>query len=284
MNPTKIDWCDRSWNPVTGCFYKCPYCYAKDIARRFGGHWSDEKLRSFGGNGNIHEIYEPMIRHTTGKNRYKPVHNVDAPYPYVFDPTFHAYRLNEPSQIKKPQNIFVCSMADLFGAWVPDEWIEKVFEACSKAPQHRYLFLTKNPQRYNDILSKYKVPDNFWFGTTVINAESMYFYSKNHNTFLSIEPIQSDFEKTVKYGFAVDWIIIGAETGNRKDKIIPKKEWIENIVNYCREKNVPVFMKNNLAKEVWRKDKKTGEMILVQPKIWDEPLIQEFPWDKEKEL
>ena len=45
-----------------------------------------------------------------------------------------------------------------------------------------------------------------------------------------------------------------------KDKIIPKKEWIENIVNYCKEKNVPVFMKNNL------KD------------IWQEPLIQEFPW------
>ena len=50
------------------------------------------------------------------------------------------FRLKEPEQKTKPQTIFVCSMSDLFGAWVPDEWIEAVFEACEKAPQHRYLF------------------------------------------------------------------------------------------------------------------------------------------------
>ncbi|MFR1061782.1 MAG: DUF5131 family protein [Enterocloster sp.] len=60
-------------------------------------------------------------------------------------PTFHKYRLNE-YQNKKSRNIFVCSMADLFGEWVPDEWIEEVFEACDNAPQHNYLFLTKNPK------------------------------------------------------------------------------------------------------------------------------------------
>jgi hypothetical protein len=34
-------------------------------------------------------------------------------------------------------------------------------------------------------------------------------------------------------------------------------------VDYCREKNIPVFMKNNLRD------------------IWKEPLIQEYPWTKE---
>ena len=24
-----------------------------------------------------------------------------------------------------------------------------------------------------------------------------------------------------------DWVIIGAETGNRKGKVVPKKEWID---------------------------------------------------------
>jgi protein gp37 len=42
-------------------------------------------------------------------------------------------------------------MADLFGEWVPDEWIKEVFRACEEAPQHRYLFLTKNPERLNQI-------------------------------------------------------------------------------------------------------------------------------------
>lgn len=37
MNKTKIDWCDSTWNPVTGCLHGCEYCYARDIAHRFGG-------------------------------------------------------------------------------------------------------------------------------------------------------------------------------------------------------------------------------------------------------
>lgn len=38
MNKTKIDWCDSTWNPVTGCFHDCEYCYARSIATRFGGN------------------------------------------------------------------------------------------------------------------------------------------------------------------------------------------------------------------------------------------------------
>ena len=33
---TKIDWCDATWNPVTGCYHRCEYCYARRIAERFG--------------------------------------------------------------------------------------------------------------------------------------------------------------------------------------------------------------------------------------------------------
>ena len=36
MNRTDIDWCDVTWNPVTGCKRDCPYCYAKKIADRLG--------------------------------------------------------------------------------------------------------------------------------------------------------------------------------------------------------------------------------------------------------
>lgn len=45
MNKTKIDWCDSTWNPVTGCFHGCDYCYARSIAKRFGGA-SVEKIIS----------------------------------------------------------------------------------------------------------------------------------------------------------------------------------------------------------------------------------------------
>lgn len=36
MNTTKIEWCDSTWNPVTGCLHRCSYCYARRIAKRFG--------------------------------------------------------------------------------------------------------------------------------------------------------------------------------------------------------------------------------------------------------
>ena len=47
MEKTKIDWCDSSWNPVTGCLHSCKYCYARSIANRFSGggeKWTDDEL------------------------------------------------------------------------------------------------------------------------------------------------------------------------------------------------------------------------------------------------
>lgn len=35
MNKTKIEWCDWTWNPITGCKNTCSYCYAKRISKRF---------------------------------------------------------------------------------------------------------------------------------------------------------------------------------------------------------------------------------------------------------
>src|SRR5215831_10653251 len=85
-----IEWARWSWNPVTGCEHNCPYCYARDFAERF--------------------------------------------YPQGFVPTIHLDRFSAPYR-KVPleaatdisfRNIITCSMADLFGQWVPKEWIEAV--------------------------------------------------------------------------------------------------------------------------------------------------------------
>lgn len=119
-NITKIDWCDASWNPVTGCLHGCEYCYAQGIAKRFGGvYYEDELPNRYGeyeverlsADGDLHELNYPLRNY--GNNKI-------APYPFEFDPTIHRYKLDEPQHWKKPRNIFVCSMADLFGEWVPN--------------------------------------------------------------------------------------------------------------------------------------------------------------------
>ena len=183
---------------------------------------------------------------------------------WSFEPEIHRERLEEPQLKKQPQNIFVCSMSDLFGDWVPYEWLEKVFDVCNGAPQHRYLFLTKNPSRYVELAKNGLLPsgDNYWYGSTTPTQGGQYWYPASHKTFRSIEPILNKFDRfTVPIRYA-DWVIIGAETGNRKGKVIPKYEWIENIVENCRWTGTPVFMKKSLAS------------------IWGEPLIQEYPWEK----
>ena len=61
------------------------------------------------------------------------------------------------------KRVFVCSMADLYGKWVPDEWIERVHASCIANPQWDYLMLTKFPRRYVGL----QFPMTAWLGTSV---------------------------------------------------------------------------------------------------------------------
>ena len=288
---TKIDWCDATWNPVTGCLHGCEYCYARRIAERFGGCWRldlppDTSWRKIvverglmgdyarHSNGKCHVLDEPEIEcgvfDPPGEYRGKV-----KPYPYSFDPTFHRYKLDEPQHWKKPRNIFVCSMADLFGDWVPDEWIAEVFRTCKAAPQHRYLFLTKNPKRFKLLReSGIKLPNGCWIGTSVSKDKEEYdqytgrtrYISDNWDTdanwFVSVEPILERMSRnSIENLTAMNWVIVGAETGNRKEKIVPQKEWIEEIADECKRCRVPIFMKESLRG------------------LMGEDFRQEFPWE-----
>lgn len=242
MNKTRIEWADYTWNPVTGCLHGCPYCYASRQATRFSGYDPCYNA-SFDFEAGCHTIKKAMKkRDADGKVR-------TAPYPFGFDPTFHSYKLKEPAKRKKPTTIFVCSMADLFGEWVPDEWIREVFDACKAAPWHNYLFLTKNPQRYCKLANAGKLPelDNFWYGSTITKANECMFAGSIHwNTFLSIEPLLEPLGVGIGSFGGAKWIIVGAETGNRTGKVKPESAWIENIIEAANLTQAAVFMKDSL--------------------------------------
>ena len=231
MNKTKIDWATMSWNPVTGCRHGCPYCYARRTATRFNAGLEDPAPLA----GGLHVLPE-KIKAT--------------PYPYGFEPTLHRYRLDQPQHTAEPQTVFVCSMADLFGRWVPTSWIVEVLDACRKAPQHRYLFLTKNTARYLELDHLALLPheSNFWYGSTVANMDAVGMYvmqGVNINSFWSMEPLLGPVDMAAAEGLP-EWVILGAETGNRPDKVTPAREWVDNIVAFCEENEIPVFFKNNL--------------------------------------
>lgn len=260
MDRTKIEWCDMTWNPVTGCLHGCEYCYARKIAERFGTLYKgpqpeDEGLTFVPDKPErFYELDDP-VRNDGGRIE---------PYPANFYPTLHRYRMDEPAKKAKSRTIFVCSMADLFGAWVPDEWIFDVFAACQNAPQHRYLFLTKNPVRYARLAVAGKLPetDNMWYGSTLDSMKATRYPGRHcDHTFLSIEPLTERMSVRSEILGSAEWIIIGAETGNRKGKVIPKKEWVDTICAEADLTHTAVFMKDSLI-----------------PIVGEENMRREFPW------
>lgn len=282
---TKIDWADATWNPVTGCLHGCEYCYARRIAERFGAHCGECKesdmIRKPDGNYeiiagehiSIHELDKPFFPEWHGVINGAYVDSwadQPNPYPFDFEPTLHRHRLDIPKGWKKPKTIFVCSMADLFGNWVPDEWIKAVFDACKEAQQHRYLFLTKNPDRYLDLDKKGLLPLDFWYGYTATRNDDLWHFTHADecpciHLFVSIEPMQEPMNPGFCSHVPADWVIMGAETGNRKNKVVPDKSWIMEIAEECEWMDIPVFMKESLRG------------------IMGEDFRQETPWDKEGE-
>lgn len=275
---TKIDWCDATWNPVTGCLHGCEYCYARKIAERFRGFAPEE-------NGDWNTIQYckdgPRLGVLNGMQARKRKDGtvVPAVYPFGFIPTIHRYRLDEPQKWKKPRNIFVCSMADLFGDWVPDEWIQEVVAACYNSLQHRYLFLTKNPARYKEVdkivhwpsfeeMHIEKSKPTMLLGASATNDAQMKAVYDSYADWVSIEPIH---EQLLPEWFVSsigdievsrwEWVVIGAETGNSKNKVVPKKEWIQEIADVCKRYRTPVFMKESLRR------------------LMDDDFIQEYPWE-----
>lgn len=207
-----VDWAKWTWNPVTGCLHNCTYCYARDIAERF--------------------------------------------YPEKFAPTFRPERLKAPQYTKVPpeaetqmgyRNVFVCSMADLFGKWVPQEWIDAVLDEVRAAPQWNFLFLTKFPQRLADI----RWPGNAWVGTTVDEqyrveiAEKAFRKVDAPVRWLSCEPLRERL--TFRSLEMFDWVILGGQSkSSQAPAFQPPWEWVWHLCQQVDAAGCLLYWKPNL--------------------------------------
>jgi protein gp37 len=158
-----------------------------------------------------------------------------------FEPQFHPERLNELSELKKPSKIFVCSVADLFAEWTPEEWVYKVLVTMQDYPQHEYQLLTKQP-RFDSWVLK-----NYWVGVTVNNQDDVWKIEKVKRVdakirFVSFEPLLGNIDCNLEN---LEWIIIGKLTGSRKVPL--QKEWVQNLINQAGDFDIPVFIKNNVG-------------------------------------
>jgi protein gp37 len=226
FNPTNehISWAAWSWNPVTGCLHGCDYCYARELAT---------------------------------KDSYAGA------YPVGFTPLLHHERLDAPANTRVPDDaatdprrgrVFVCSMADLYGRWVPQEWIDRVHAACIDNPQWEYLMLTKFPERYVGL----KLPGTAWLGTSVDTqkrvrlAEQAFAQIPRDDVrvrWLSLEPLREPLRFNDLTMF--DWVVIGSQTQTVQPTGVvpafaPPFEWVARLVAQAREAGCRVYLKPNL--------------------------------------
>jgi len=247
---TKIEWATESWNPITGCSKispGCANCYAERMAKRLAGRFG---------------------------------YPADDP----FAVTLHESQLKKPLKWRKPRMVFVCSMGDLFHEDVPFEWISLVISNAASAhrqnPKHKWLFLTKRPERilaWREWVLKTRIDVQHaawfqhvaWIGVTTDSQEQadkripILLQIPAAVRFVSAEPMLGPVDLNwVGSGAAhydclhganlfrdgrvsgvtkIDWVICGGESGPGARPMHPG--WARSLRDQCLASAVPFFFK-----------------------------------------
>ena len=234
-----IEWTDFTWNPVGGCQHGCRWkmpdgkiaiCYAEAVANTMNATYNK---------GFEHHYWRPHM-------------------------------LDEPERHRAPARIFMDSMSDLMGNWVPEDQIKQVFDACRRAHWHQFQLLTKNAPR----LLKFDIPPNVWVG---VSAPPTFMFGKelalNQQRsmvdkqlsvlakikvpvrWMSIEPISfniadalSNWSATQDAALPLEWAVIGAASNGAKH-YQPEADYVQECHYVLRAHNVRIFHKGNLKWE-----------------------------------
>lgn len=212
MNRTKIEWCDFSWNPITGCSHGCWYCYAKKLAQRF-----------------------PKIF----PNGFKPT--------FYFDRLQEPWLYKKPSRIFvcSIADIF----AQWTNPNWRDKVIRYAY--LSPVP-HTFIFLTKNPELIPPRFTFPKnfwmgttVTNEDGDSRNIEEIKKVHAGVR----FVSFEPLLGALPEDVNLE-GINWIIIGKLTGSKRVKL--DLAWVYDIIRRADQLGIPIFMKDNLMPDIPR--------------------------------
>ncbi len=200
-------------------------------------------------------------------------------------------RLPELRKGRKPKVIQIWN--DLFHEKVSDDFIETTLEKSFESP-HKILILTKRAKRlfdfydaHNDQLYFFEGDESLWYGVTTENQQWAderipYLLQVPGKRWLSVEPLLSPISfrwakwETISRTKPTDHldglrhfhqIIVGCETGLHARPC--KIEWVESIVEQCREAGVPCFVKAiNLNGKITSDITKFPESVRVRELTW----------------
>ena len=230
MAKSSIEWTDATWNPVTGCTKispGCKHCYAERMAKR---------LKAMGQRN----------------------------YANGFEVTLQPHMLELPLKWRRPSQVFVNSMSDLFHNDVPTDYVHKVFDVMRRADWHQYQVLTKRSERLRELAPHLRWEPQIWMGVSVENEDYLSRIEDlrrigAHVKFLSLEPLLGPLHGLNLRG--IDWVIVGGESGPGARPMEP--EWVREIRDRCLRSNVPFFFKQ------WGGPIKSRTGRLLDGKTWD---------------
>ncbi len=258
---SKIQWTDRTWNPVRGCSIVSPgciNCYAMKQAHRFSG------------NG---RAYKGLTKQTkAGPQWTGEIRTVES-------------ALDEPYCWKQPQRVFVNSMSDLFHEGVPFEFISEVFTTMWQNTRHTFQILTKRPERMLEFYRwNYRSMDpreaeadwlgcgpNIWLGVSCEDQQRaderipLLLQTPAAVRFISAEPLLGP----ISLVHGVDWVIVGGESGPKARPC--ESAWIGRLVGQCVYADVPCFVKQVGAHVIVRNDSLATDRPAAYDDLWPEP-------------
>jgi len=150
----------------------------------------------------------------------------------------------------KPRTVFVCSMTDLFGEWVDEDWIDDIFDIIEATPRHTYLILTKRApimRRYLGRRYPTSPPAHVEVG---ISVENQRFADARREGLKAVA--QAGWKTFVSYEPAlgpVDWrgwefvrqIISGGESG--PGARVHHPDWHRATRDWCQARGIAYFFK-----------------------------------------
>jgi len=274
---SKIEWTDKTWNPVVGCSKisdGCDNCYAERMACRLA------------------MIPSAPMEYTYVTNTWnEPI--VQIPTRWTGRTAMIAAALRKPLHWRKPRRVFVCSMGDLFHESVPWAWIHRIMLTITRCPQHTFQILTKRPDRMAEYFTRlagdpvfcveaekalgwdgkghamvmtYRggghLP-NVWLGVTCENQQTAderiphLLRCPASVRFVSVEPMLGPVEMEqylcddhytgdlingpCVHLPSIDWVICGGESGPGARPMHP--DWARSLRDQCADAGVPFMFK-----------------------------------------
>jgi protein gp37 len=228
-----IEWTDATWNPIRG--------FAPD-------RWMCQKISP-----GCDNCYASTMNHRWGGAEYPRAQQQPWPRTVVH---LDEKTLRLPLSWNQPRRIFVCSMTDLFGDWVPVAWVEQIWRVMASAPQHQFQVLTKRPSMMTNTVPavydriwgyvEHRPLENVWLGTSIELDRFAWRANQLRATpaavrFISAEPLLGSLPSLDLTG--IDWLVTGGESGARHRPM--DAQWARDLRDRCQAAGVAFFHKQN---------------------------------------